>query len=136
MKRLIYIACVLAAIVTVCHANDKKLVFLISKDNWTAIPTAKKQQGKATMQACCDNDQTIPLGWSWDLRSKANTNKVFGFALYSGDAWALNMREKFTPAKIQQVKDVWESYGGNIEWTTNFVADVDAAGLEWIPETL
>jgi len=92
MKRLITMAC-LICLVSVANAEPKRaLAFLIQKTKWQAIPTAKKQQGKAILQACCNSDSTIPLAWSWGLRSKADTNKVWGFAVYSGNAWALSSR--------------------------------------------
>lgn len=126
MKRLIII---LYLLTSVCFGRD--LAFLISKDNWNAIPIAKKQQGKAILQAC--TGAPIPIGWTWGLRVKANTNKVWGYAVFSHGAWVLKQKEHINSNKINQIKAIWAGYGGVIRWTTNFWVDVDVAGLERIP---
>ena len=53
--------------------------------------------------------------------------------MFSKEAWVLKRKAKIDDAKIQQIRDKWDSYGGVIQWTANFWADVDAAGLERIP---
>jgi len=132
MKKLLLTLLLLATIATSAIAADRALVFLIRKTDWDSIPANVKQQGKEILQNC--TDAPIPLGWSWNLRSKANTNVVWGYAVFSKDAWALKRGiGQIDEAKIQQIRDKWDSYGGVIRWTTNFWADVEASGLERIP---
>ena len=132
MKKLLILTMLIPLLLTA--DEDRKLAVVVSKANWDAIPAAKKQQGRAILEKC--TSAPVAIRFYWELRAKANTNNIFGYAVFSGDAWVLKQKEKLDNAKIQQFKDALESYGVTIRWTTNFWQDVDAAGLEPIPREL
>jgi hypothetical protein len=102
----------------------------VSRANWDAIPSATKQQAKAILANC--TGATIPIKLSWDIQKSGTTN-VWGFALYSDEAWVLRQKEQIDSNKLAQIRTILTGHGFAIQWTTNFWQDIDAAGLERIP---
>ena len=133
MKKLAPILLAVTLCATTAVAAERALAFLTKRSDFQAIPAAKKQKAAQFLKGLTDAD--IPMKFVWGLRNKANTNQIWGYAVYSGDAWALkrNLTNQLTDAQLVKFTNFLDTANVRYSYVTNFWSEVDAAGLERIP---
>lgn len=126
MKKLL---CTLLALTIATSAFALDLLWLMKKSDWDALNNGQKTAGLNILKAC--TDAPTPLGWSWQLRSIADTNEIWGCAYYAGGAWALKRKEQVTNVLLDNTKSMWA--GSMWMWTDSFANSIATNGLERIP---